>query len=125
MQGSREELLQRVVALRDGLSHTCPDQLRVNQINEEDRRTQLELYETLCAYLRTSDPLWRRRRINGRTFGLNERGKIRIIAAVRSKMKIRTRVSDDEFGSEVLWRQLCRRHGQPYRPQKICLTGRR
>jgi len=34
---------------------------------------------------------------------MNERGKIiRIIAAVRPKMKIRTRVSDGEFGSEVL-----------------------
>src|SRR6266480_1390428 len=54
MQGSREELLQRVVALRDSLSRMSPDQLRVNEINEEDRRIQLELYEKLSAYLRTS-----------------------------------------------------------------------
>ena len=54
LQGSREELLQRVVALRDGLSHMSPNQLRVNEINEEDRRSQLELYEKLCAYLRRS-----------------------------------------------------------------------
>ena len=34
---------------------------------------------------------------------MNERGKIiRAIAAVRPKMKIRTRVSDGEFGSEIL-----------------------
>ena len=51
MQGSREELLERVVALRDALSHMSPDQLKVHEINEEDRRIQLELYEKLCAYL--------------------------------------------------------------------------
>ncbi len=54
LQGSREELLQRVVALRDALSQMSPDQLKVHEINEEDRRIQLELYEKLCAYLRTS-----------------------------------------------------------------------
>jgi len=54
LQGSREELLQRVVALRDALSRMSPDQLKVHEINEEDRRIQLELYEKLCAYLRTS-----------------------------------------------------------------------
>jgi hypothetical protein len=54
LQGSREELLHRVEALRDALSHMSPDQLRVHEINEEDRRIQLALYEKLCAYLRTS-----------------------------------------------------------------------
>jgi hypothetical protein len=54
LQGSREELLQRVVGLHDGLSQMSPDQLKVNTIDEEDRRIQLELYEKLCAYLRTS-----------------------------------------------------------------------
>jgi len=54
LQGSREELLQRVVALRDALSHMSPDQLKVNEIDEGDRRIQLELYEKLCAYLRAS-----------------------------------------------------------------------
>jgi hypothetical protein len=53
LQGSREELLQRLVALRDALSRMSPDQLKVNEINEEDRRIQLELYEKLCACLRT------------------------------------------------------------------------
>src|SRR6058998_1911090 len=39
----------------------------------------------------------------GYSITMNERGKIvRTIAAVRPKMKIRTRVSDGEFGSEVL-----------------------
>ena len=54
LQGSREELLQRVVALRDALSQMSPDQLRVHEIDEKDRRIQLELYEKLCAYLRAS-----------------------------------------------------------------------
>ncbi len=52
IQGSREELLQRVEALRDALSHLSSDQLKVNEINEEDRRTQLALYDRLSAYLR-------------------------------------------------------------------------
>ena len=39
----------------------------------------------------------------GYSITTNERGKIiRTIAAVRPKMKIRTRVSDGEFSSEVL-----------------------
>jgi len=39
----------------------------------------------------------------GYSITMNERGKIiRTIAAVRPKMKIRTRVSDGEFGSEAL-----------------------
>ena len=39
----------------------------------------------------------------GYSITLNERGKIiRTITAVRSKMKICTRVSDGEFGSEIL-----------------------
>jgi len=54
LQGSREELMQRVTALRDSLRKMSPDQLKVNEINEEDRRAQLELYEKLSAYLRTS-----------------------------------------------------------------------
>jgi hypothetical protein len=54
IQGSREELLQRVVALRESLSRMSPDQLRVNEIDEADRRIQLELYEKLYSYLRTS-----------------------------------------------------------------------
>jgi hypothetical protein len=53
LQGSREELLQRVEALRDSLKEMSPDQLLSNEINEEDRYIQLELYEKLCAYLRT------------------------------------------------------------------------
>jgi len=39
----------------------------------------------------------------GYSITMNERGKIiRTITAVRPKMKIRTRVSDGEFGSEIL-----------------------
>jgi hypothetical protein len=54
LQGSREELLPRVEALRDSLSQMSSDQLRLNEINEEDRRAQLALYEKLCASLRTA-----------------------------------------------------------------------
>ena len=54
IQGSREELLHRVEALRGALSHMSADQLKVHEINEEDRRIQLALYEKLCAYLRAS-----------------------------------------------------------------------
>jgi len=54
LQGSREELLHRVEALRDALSHMSADQLKMHEISEEDRRIQLALYEKLCAYLRAS-----------------------------------------------------------------------
>jgi hypothetical protein len=54
IQGSREELLQRVEALRDALGHMSSDQLKVHEINEDDRRVQLALYDKLCAYLRAS-----------------------------------------------------------------------
>jgi hypothetical protein len=54
IQGSRNELLQRVEALRDALSHMSADQLKVHEINEEDRRVQLDMYDKLFAYLRTS-----------------------------------------------------------------------
>jgi hypothetical protein len=54
LQGSRDELLQRVVTLRDALRQMSPDQLRVHEIDEGDRRIQVELYEKLCAYLRAS-----------------------------------------------------------------------
>jgi hypothetical protein len=53
LQGSGEELLHRVEALRDALSHMSPDQLKAHEINEEDRRIQLALYDNLCANLRT------------------------------------------------------------------------
>lgn len=52
IQGTREELLQHVEALRDALSHMSADQLKVHEINEEDRRVQLALYRKLSAYLR-------------------------------------------------------------------------
>jgi hypothetical protein len=54
IQGSREELLQRIEALRDALSHMSADQLKVHEINEEDRRIQLALYDKLSAYLPTA-----------------------------------------------------------------------
>jgi len=53
LQGSRDELLQRVEALRDALRQMSAEQLKVNEITEDDRRIQLALYEKLCAYLRT------------------------------------------------------------------------
>jgi hypothetical protein len=54
LQGRRDELLQRLTALRDSLRQMSPDQLKVNEINEEDRRVQLELYEKFSTYLRAS-----------------------------------------------------------------------
>ena len=54
LQGSRQELLQRVDALRESLSKMSVDQLKVNEITEEDRRVQMSLYEKLAAYLRTA-----------------------------------------------------------------------
>jgi len=51
LQGSREQLLQRVEALRDALSKMSPDQLKANEITEDDRHVQMSLYEKLSAYL--------------------------------------------------------------------------
>jgi len=53
-QGSRQELLQRVEALRDALGKMSPDQLKVHEITEDDRRVQMSLYEKLSAYLRAA-----------------------------------------------------------------------
>ena len=52
LQGSREELLQRIEALRDALREMSLDQLKVNEITEQDRDVQLSLYNKLTAYLR-------------------------------------------------------------------------
>jgi hypothetical protein len=54
VQGSRDELLHRIESLRDALNQMSADQLKVNEINEEDRRAQLALYDKLRAYLRTA-----------------------------------------------------------------------
>jgi len=54
LQGSRQELLQRIEALRDVLDKMSPDQLKVNEITEDDRRVQISLYEKLSAYLRVA-----------------------------------------------------------------------
>ena len=51
VQGSSQELLQRVEALRNALSRMLPDQLKTNEITEEDRRVQMSLYEKLSVYL--------------------------------------------------------------------------
>jgi hypothetical protein len=54
VHGSRQELLQRVDALGDALSKISPDQLKTNEITEDDRHVQLSLYEKLSAYLRAT-----------------------------------------------------------------------
>jgi hypothetical protein len=54
VHGSRQELLQRVDALGDALSKMSPDQLKTNEITEDDRHVQLSLYEKLSAYLRAT-----------------------------------------------------------------------
>jgi hypothetical protein len=54
VQGNRQELLQRVDALRDSLAKMSTDQLKVNEISEEDRRVQMSLYDKLSASLRAA-----------------------------------------------------------------------
>ena len=54
IQGSGEELLKRVEALRDALRQMSAHQLKVQEINEQDRRIQLALYDKLSAFLRAS-----------------------------------------------------------------------
>jgi hypothetical protein len=54
VQGSRQELLQRVEALRDALSKMSADQLKVHEITEDDRRVQMSLYEKLSASVRAA-----------------------------------------------------------------------
>jgi len=54
VHGKREELRQRVDALRDALSKMSPDQLKVNEITEDDRRVQMSLYEKLSGSLRAA-----------------------------------------------------------------------
>jgi uncharacterized protein YjaG (DUF416 family) len=52
LQGRREVLLKRSEALRDALRQMSADQLKVNEISEQDRDVQLSLYDKLTAYLR-------------------------------------------------------------------------
>ena len=54
VQGSHQELLQRTEALRDALSKMSPDQLRINEVTDDDRRVQMSLYEKLSAFLRAA-----------------------------------------------------------------------
>jgi hypothetical protein len=54
LQGTRDELLKRVESLRNALSAMSPAQLKLHEINEQDRRIQLALYDKLSAFLRTS-----------------------------------------------------------------------
>ena len=51
VQGSRQELLERVEALRHALGKLSPDQLEVNEITDDDRQVQMSLYQKLSAYL--------------------------------------------------------------------------
>ena len=54
LQGSREELLQRIEALRHALRQMSANQLQVNEITEQDRDVQLSLYDKLTAHLRAA-----------------------------------------------------------------------
>jgi hypothetical protein len=49
--GSREELVERVKALRGSLKQMSAEELKRNEINEDDRQVQLALYEKLSAQL--------------------------------------------------------------------------
>jgi hypothetical protein len=55
VQGSRQELLQRVEALRNALGKMSPEQLKVNEITEDDRRIQTSLYKKLSSSLRAAE----------------------------------------------------------------------
>jgi hypothetical protein len=52
LHGSRKELLGRVQGLRDSLERMTPDELKRNEIDEQDRQVQLALYEKLCRQLK-------------------------------------------------------------------------
>ena len=54
LHGTRGELLKRIEALRDALGHMSPDQLKMHEIDDEDRYVQLEMYDKLASYLRAS-----------------------------------------------------------------------
>jgi hypothetical protein len=54
VQGGRQELLQRIEALRDALGKMSPEQLKVNEITQDDRRVQMSWYEKLSSFLRTA-----------------------------------------------------------------------
>ena len=54
VHGNRQELLERVKALRDALGKMSPEQLKMQEITEDDRRVQMSLYEKLSAYLRAA-----------------------------------------------------------------------
>lgn len=47
LHGSRQELLERVKALRESLKGMSAEQLKRNEVSEEDRQVQLALYEKL------------------------------------------------------------------------------
>jgi hypothetical protein len=51
LHGSREELLERVKALRENLKQMSAADLKRNEIDEEDRQAQLALYEKLGGHL--------------------------------------------------------------------------
>jgi len=51
LQGSREELLERVKGLRDTLKRMSADELKREEIDEQDRQVQLGLYEKLSGEL--------------------------------------------------------------------------
>ena len=53
VQGTLDELLERIEALRDRLAHMSPAQLTLNEINEQDRRIQLDVYDKLTNDLRS------------------------------------------------------------------------
>lgn len=51
LHGSRQELLERVKGLGDKLKQMSGDELKRNEIDEEDRQVQLALYEKLRGHL--------------------------------------------------------------------------
>lgn len=55
LHGSKAELLGRVEALRRGAGQFSASQLEFNEITEDDRRAQVELYDSVIAFLRSRE----------------------------------------------------------------------
>jgi hypothetical protein len=53
--GSKAEVSSRVETLSRAAARFSAAQLEFNEITEDDRRVQLELYDAVAAYLRSSE----------------------------------------------------------------------
>lgn len=54
LHGSRADLLRQVEVLREGAARMTDTQLKFNEITEDDRRVQVQLYESVSAFLHST-----------------------------------------------------------------------